>query len=374
MRCLHICNDFNGSAVHKNLYKSLSEHSIQQTIYYPIRLYSMPKAAIKSDVSNTDVIVSKPLKKYHRLFFKRKINHLFSDLEQKGFLANYNLIHATTFFSDGALALKIKKKYGIPFIVTVRATDVHGFLKYRKDLTLLGLEILKESEKIIFITPALKQKFFDNPFIQKYKNQYLYKCSIIFNGVSEFWIRDRFLKKDLEPTKLLYVGTLIRRKNVMNLSKAIISLNNLGYNYNLTIVGNGGAYENKVKSLAKNYSESICYKGQISDKNELKKIYRENHIFILPSKSETFGLVYIEALSQGLPIIYLKNESVDGMFRTRVGEISPDADIKSLIKSVIKLSKTYQGLNLSKIDFNLFSWKFIANKYYEIYGNLVEKN
>jgi glycosyltransferase involved in cell wall biosynthesis len=50
-------------------------------------------------------------------------------------------------------------------------------------------------------------------------------------------------------------------------------------------------------------------------KEKLLNNYRNSDIFIMPSYNETFGLVYIEAMSQGLPIIYTQNEGVDGYFK-----------------------------------------------------------
>ena len=50
----------------------------------------------------------------------------------------------------------------------------------------------------------------------------------------------------------------------------------------------------------------------MENKSELLGIYRSSSIFIMPSTGETFGLVYIEALSQSLPVIYTKGDGVYG--------------------------------------------------------------
>ena len=42
--------------------------------------------------------------------------------------------------------------------------------------------------------------------------------------------------------------------------------------------------------------------------------YKSAHIFVMPSLTETFGIVFIEALSQGLPLIYTKGQGIDGYF------------------------------------------------------------
>lgn len=49
-------------------------------------------------------------------------------------------------------------------------------------------------------------------------------------------------------------------------------------------------------------------------KKQLREAFSISDIFVMPSKPETFGLVYVEALSQGLPILYAKGEGFDGYF------------------------------------------------------------
>ena len=46
---------------------------------------------------------------------------------------------------------------------------------------------------------------------------------------------------------------------------------------------------------------------------------RSCSVFAMPSIFETFGLVYLEALSQNLPVVYTKGQGIDGMFDNTVG-------------------------------------------------------
>ena len=72
----------------------------------------------------------------------------------------------------------------------------------------------------------------------------------------------------------------------------------------LLIIGSGGSYAKKIKRLVGVYSEFVSYLPETNDKNKLLEHYRSCDIFIMPSKTETFGLVYVEAMSQGLPCLY----------------------------------------------------------------------
>ena len=131
MKCLHICNDFLGSKVHENLYKSLDNQGVEQTIFYPLRKNKTTALKNYKKKFNFEFIVSPPLKIYHRALFEAKIRFLHASLISNMDVNTFDIVHATTLFSDGAIALKLKKEYGLPYIVAIRATDIDGFLKYR---------------------------------------------------------------------------------------------------------------------------------------------------------------------------------------------------------------------------------------------------
>lgn len=89
--------------------------------------------------------------------------------------------------------------------------------------------------------------------------------------------------------KFLYVGRLIELKNLIRLIEVF---NKLGYP--LTIVGKG-SLENEVKASAKSNIEFLGF----IENNDLPNIYKDHHVFILPSISEAWGLVVEEALYHG---------------------------------------------------------------------------
>ena len=92
-------------------------------------------------------------------------------------------------------------------------------------------------------------------------------------------------------------------------------------------------------------------------------------IFIMPSFHETFGLVYLEAMTQGLPIIYTKGQGVDGYFKENspgysVNPYSID-DIKNKIILTIENIQQLSANSLKHVG--NFSWDIISNKYAELY-------
>lgn len=132
MRILHLSNDYSGSTVYMNLISSLDNLDISQTIYNPIRdvqLVGKNKVILKNKDSS---IIYSPILNYttDRLFFKSKIKKIVKDVITQIELSSVDCIHAHTWYSDGAVAYELSKRLDIPYIVTIRNTDLNLFYKY----------------------------------------------------------------------------------------------------------------------------------------------------------------------------------------------------------------------------------------------------
>ena len=90
----------------------------------------------------------------------------------------------------------------------------------------------------------------------------------------------------------------------------------------------------------------------------------------MASHSETFGLVYVEALSQGLPVLYTKGQGIDGVFEENIGEAVVSTSQKSLLSGLNKLINTYATYQLDETDLDRFSWNNIAHSYLNIYFSI----
>lgn len=85
------------------------------------------------------------------------------------------------------------------------------------------------------------------------------------------------------------------------------------------------------------------------------------------SHTETFGLVYMEALSQGLPVLYTKGQGIDKAFTFQIGESVDSKDLRNIVQGIKKIiSNQYNSIN--SIDFENFRWSNIALKYIKIYN------
>ncbi len=377
MNILHISNSFPNSRVYTELVHHLGELGVNQTIYSAVRTqkeaaFDPPElSCLKTDFKNI-------LHPYDRIFYRNKIRKIYKDVIKRNDLKNVDLVHAHTLYSDGGVALKIKKKkHGVPYLVAVRSTDLNSFQKKRPDLRLKRNKILREAEKVIFISPAHRKKFLallKNPL----KTEVFDKTVTIPNGLDPFFIEHASIQNVRQSTlKLLYVGDFRKLKNISTLIKAVHFLNkDKNVDAELTIVGNGGTEEAKIKQILNTGKYPyIKYLGMITERKSLRKIYAEHDIFVMISKPETFGLVYIEALSQGLPIIYTKGEGVDGYFESEAQfayAVEDPQNINKIAQKIIDASLQLDTkLKKTCIEqAQQFNWTNVAAIYKNIYTDL----
>jgi len=374
MQILHISNDFSNTKVHSNLFKRLDKLGIRQTIFNPIIISRRGTIGCNEFSANqTSFIYADIVKPYHRYVYHIKRRDIFQALEERVDLKEIDLVNATTLFSDGGQAYKIHKKYGIPYIVSVRNTDINGFLDKLPNTWVAGYRILSDAKKIIFISKALMSKFANHKVIKPILPKIQDKMLLIPNGIDDYYL-DHISHNFHGGHKVIYVGDFSDNKNVKRLCEAVLWLKNeKGLNdVSLTLVGGGKNKTNKIQAIIDQNPDVFHYTGPVYDKAKLCELYAGHSLFAMPSIHETFGLVYIEALTQILPIIYTKGQGVDGLFDNTVGEkVNPTSvqDITNALHAILMNPYKYSNDN---VDFSLFKWSMIAEKYLELFKSVID--
>ena len=369
MKVLHLCSYYYGSTLYDNLVKSLDELDIEQEVYIPVI------KGLKLDIQNfskCNFIVKETYGSVDRAFFYKKYKQNLKGLVDSTDINKVDIIHAHTLFTNGVIAYNLKKEKGIPYIVAVRNSDVNTFFKYFIHLRKLGVNILKEAEKVIFISPAYLENTIEKYVPEKYRKEIREKSLVIPNGVNSYWIENKGeVRKVSDKLKLVYAGEITENKNVHKVIRDVKDMNDRGIAVNYTIIGEG-PYKEKVESLIKELSAEayITFLPRINDKKLLREKYKENDVFVMTSTFETFGLSYIEALSQGVPVLYTKNQGIDGFFKEgRVGFAVPLGE--SIQNYIMKIKDNYEEMSKNAIEIvDDFNWKSIGKKYNEIYKDI----
>ena len=367
MRILHINCNYTGTTLHQLLIEKLDQLGHKNQVFVP--MYDKTLSVINP---NNNVLVCECFKKWDRLFFGYKQKKIIRAVESNLKVCDYDLIHAYTLFTDGNCARYLAKKYNKSYVVAVRNTDVNSFFKYRPHLRSLGIRIMRDAKAVFFLSESYRNEVFDKYVPKKYKEELLNKTVIIPNGIDDFWLNKtpQEAKKctNYEMIELAYAGRIEKNKNIPTTQKAMAILRNKGLNTHLTVVGKIQDQAEYKKISADEFT--TCLPAMCRD--ELIYVYRRAHIFVMPSYTESFGLVYAEAMSQGLPVIYSKGQGFDGQFDEGVAgysvlSSSPD----SVAEGIIKVLENYEEISKNApINASVFNWYEISKKYDKIYKEL----
>jgi len=315
------------------------------------------------------------LRPYDRFFFRNKIRKISHALIKRIDVNGSSIIHAHTLYSDGAVAFQLHRKYGTPFIVAVRNTDLNVFQRFRPDLRFLSKRILRAASKIILISPAYRPKVIHS-FGPKIWAEIRDKTIVVPNGLDPFWIGTAN-SPDSEnidyrtPRSLVFVGRFTKGKNIFRLLQAV-DIVNQQLPTTLTLVGDGPLLDS-AKTFVESHGYSFAsFRGRVNDQEKLRTLLCQHDAFVMPSLRETFGLVYIEALSQGLPVLCSRGEGIDGLFSPQtVSEPVNPLSVTNIAHGINRLLERTQSAEIReqcKQESQRFDWNLIAQQYIELYS------
>lgn len=367
MNILHVNSYYAQGTFYKQLYDEQKRTGMAIDVYVPTPV------PVNRDLGNY-TIVSINHKKYDRYLFYLKHTKIYRDIKKTYQLNDYSAVHAHSLFSNGYIAMRIKKDFGIPYIVAVRDTDANVFFKQMIWMRKLGINIMQDADKIIFLSTTYRDAVIDKYVPERSKKEMINKSVIIPNGIEKFWLDNLGAPKisqQGDKLKLLFAGLINKRKNIPATIKAIKQLMCRGYDVSFTIVGK--AIDRAIYDQVRRES-FIEYMPHCS-KEKLIEIYRNNDIFVMPSITETFGLVYAEAMSQGLPVIYTKGQGFDGQFADgTVGYAVNCFDAADIAEKIILIKDNYHQISQNAVtNARKFCWSDISQQYESIYREIIKK-
>jgi glycosyltransferase involved in cell wall biosynthesis len=350
MNVLHICQNYNTNLYHKAFETTSRGYRLQQVVFYP---YITKQKHLRSDLFRVHAVKSVPALFRHFFMLRALVNYI--NLRKNVNLNSIDIIHCHTLFNDGAVGLLASIFSERRLIVSVRQSDYD--IKRFKFWLQPFIFILKfKANKFIFISRQIEKKF--NSI----------KGVIIGNGIDDEFFKEKTSKPNTpltNPTRLVYIGRIIKRKNLDILIRA------LKYNERkLTVVGQAFPKTNwglKLIDKFKNNNNINYIPKQTT--LEIVQTLDTSDIFIMPSVNETFGIVYIEAMSRGVPIIYTKGTSVDEMFDSEVGVAIHEITPQAINQAIEKITSNYCYYSSNAInESQRFNWKEISKVTIEQYA------
>lgn len=354
MKILHICSYYNTSKVYSELVNALHKKNISQTVFIPIKR--------REDIIYENVVYSHCLRPILKIsLFLKALCVVIALLNKYGIkgLKKFDVIHCHTLFADGLPGYLIHLLTGVEYIATIRNSDYNAYLKYFYHLRYIGKIISKNAKKTIFVSIAYKEKF-----LSKYPNLIRDNYLVIPNGVNNYWLSNqkKFTRINKNSTiNILSIGYFDKNKNFGNALAATNQLLISGYKIKHHFIG--GSAEEFIKIYGITPKNNCYFYGKIKNKHEIDAILSVSDILVVPSYVETFGLVYIEALSRGVRVICSQYQGIFGNFNNNnlMSFCNPDS-INSIAMSITDLIQSGQQPE-KEIDISIFNWSHLSNRY-----------
>lgn len=318
------------------------------TNMYPSKEYKTFGIFIKNQVEqlrrnglSIDILANKdPLTKKIHLFKKYTLWFL------KGFLfllrgREYSTIHVHYVFPSGLLGLMIKKIWKQKLVITVHGSDLYKMPKKSPIIKKWTERILMNANHVITVGQELYHEVISEYGVEKEK------VTSLSMGVN----RDIFkpvedkekMRKELQlldhKKVILFVGNITAEKGIMELLRAYANIKKQDPDYALHLIGSHKdeefVHDLKLKIFEKGLEDVHLHPALPQE--EISKWMSVADVFVLPSYHEGFGLVALEAMACGTPVIGSGVGGLKHLLDNGAGVTINPKDTDSFSKEIIKV-------------------------------------
>jgi N-acetyl-alpha-D-glucosaminyl L-malate synthase BshA len=357
---------FGGSGiVATELGKALAEkgHEIHFITYSkPVRMDWFTKNMYYHEVSVSDY----PLFEYapYELLLSSKLVDVAINQKLDILHVHYAIPHASAAFS--AQQILKTKNIDLPFITTLHGTDITLLGKDKSFQPVIEFAI-NQSDAVTAVSESLKEdtyQFFDiNKDIEVIPN---FIDPSLYRFAEDIELRAQFAEKDE-----VIITHISNFRKVKRVNDVILIFEGVQQQLSakLLMVGDGPELH-QVKNLARELgiSDKVFFLGK---SKRIEQITSISDVFLLPSETESFGLVALEAMASGVAVVSsnvggLPEVNIDGL----TGFLNEVGDIEGMIASVLTILKDKDVLARFKTNALEHSQKYELNKIVPVYENL----
>jgi len=287
---------------------------------------------------------------------------------------SYDVIHAFFTVPCGFTAMLLAKKFSVPFIVSLRGSDVPGYSKrftwMYKVLKPLIVHIWKRADRVVANSAGLRDLALTSSPQQP--------IDVIFNGVNTEKFTPREKKEDSGRVFLLFASRLMQRKGVKYIIRALHLLHEKYPQLRLIIAGGDGDASDDLRRQVKelHLEEKVEFTGHYYN-DDLPGIQHRGDIFVYPSFNEGMSNNVLEAMAGGLPIIMTPTGGAKELISEGENGYIVDFGNGKAIAEKIEILINDEALRetmgqKSREKALELSWKKVADKYVGVYEEEVE--
>lgn len=320
--------------------------SIYSIFYFPLSIIS---------------IISRKLK----MFVREKMTlRLYKKILKDG--VNPEIIYAHYLINIESCRL-IKKKYNTPIVGIEHWSEINK-KQINPNVIRLGKYGYSVPDKLLTVSISLQRRI---------KQVWGYDSEVIPNMVDKIFFQNNVNRKPHSGCiKFISIGSLTYGKGYDLLIRAFDRANIPLTDWTLYIIGGGSEKMNLQKLINKLGLNNNIYLLGRQNREIIKDLLLESDCFVLASRGETFGVVYIEAMAVGLPVIGTKCGGPEEIINQENGLLIPSENIDEIAKAIVKMMTTARQYDSNKIItqcYEKYSSEKIACKLERIFNGLILK-
>lgn len=276
-----------------------------------------------------------------------------------------DVIHAHVSYPAGYIAAKRSSEFGIPYVLTEHMGPFpFESLKQHGPPIPEIQEAFHSAKTSIAVSRALGNRIASFGFPQP--------C-VIGNCVNE----QKFLPGKPLGQKFIFLTlcAISEQKGIDQLLEAIALWNPSSHDFEFRIAGGGTMLPNFRRMANRlGLSDRIVWLGAVSP-DATPRLYQDSHVFVLPSRYETFGVVFAEAMASGKPIIATRCGGPEDIVNATNGVLVDIGDVNGLADAMQFMARHWHKYDAMKIrqDFeNRYSRKVIVDQLITIYHRVLE--
>ena len=282
----------------------------------------------------------------------------------------YDLIHAHQALPDGAVAARLSRDLGVPYLVTVHGADVNRGLEGGGPVARRTAEVLEGASAVVAVSGVLARRLTARVPLDA--------VHVVQNGVPADL--HGVPPADYLPGHriVLAAGRLVAGKGLEHVLEALARLADDRDDLRGVIAGEG-ALRRRLEGRAAELglADRVAFPGRLEHEDLLAMMARAD-VFALPSAPEGFGLVHLEAMTQGTPVIGCLDQGPADFIEDGVsGHLVPYGDVAALTRALaVDLDDPERARVIGEAGREVaetFTWERNARRMLELYEQCVSR-
>lgn len=277
-----------------------------------------------------------------------------------------DLVHAHVCYPGGYLASLLSREFGIPYVLTehMGPFPFASLMRDGKPIPPINCAFAGATASIA-VSPSLAKRIASFGYREP---------TVVPNLVDE----RRFSTGEAQSGKFVFFTLcgLTEQKGIDHLLEAIALWNPPADRVEFRIGGDGPMREIYQAMAARlGVADRVSWIGEVS-RDDAPRLFRECHVYVMPSRHETFGVVYAEAIASGKPIIATRCGGPEFIVNAENGLLVDIGDVDGLANAMLTASTRWDSFNSSAIraDFEMrFSRQAVVGELIKIYQNTIRK-